>query len=138
MICRRAPFKVTTLNTNLFYEFYASTMSSTNNSSADNAATGQPKKTSGQYHSMKGNVVEAIGNLTGTTSWQQSGKGEHAQGEAEYKAAQAKGYAEGTTDRIGGKKDSVIGALTGDRSQEAQGNVIRDKGEAQQDLNRSV
>jgi uncharacterized protein YjbJ (UPF0337 family) len=78
-------------------------------------------KTSGQYHSAKGTAVETVGNLTGATSWQQSGKQEHAQGETEYNAAQAKGYAEGTADRIGGKKDSVVGAVTGDRSQETQG-----------------
>jgi uncharacterized protein YjbJ (UPF0337 family) len=78
-------------------------------------------KTSGQFHSAKGTVVETIGNLTGATSWQQSGKQEHAEGEAEYNAAQAKGYAEGTVDRAAGKKDSVVGAVTGDRSQEAQG-----------------
>lgn len=59
--------------------------------------------------------------MTGATSWQQSGKEEHAAGEAEYKAAQTKGYAEGTKDRIGGKKDNIIGAVTGDRSQEVQG-----------------
>ena len=62
-----------------------------------------------------------IGNMTGAESWQQSGREEHAKGEAEYKAAQAKGYAEGTMDRMGGKKDAVIGALTGDRQQEASG-----------------
>lgn len=65
--------------------------------------------------------MEAIGNLTGAQSWQQSGKEEHAKGEAEYKAAQAQGYAEGTMDRIGGKKDSIIGAVTGDNTQETTG-----------------
>lgn len=79
------------------------------------------RKTSGQFHSTKGNVVESIGNLTGMTSWQQSGKEEHAAGETEYSAAQTKGYAEGTKDRVGGKKDSVIGAVTGDRGQETSG-----------------
>lgn len=108
---------------------------------------------------MKGNVVETIGNVTGASSWQQSGKEEHAAGEGEYKAAQAKGYAEGTADRIAGKKDSIVGAVTGDKSQQAEGqffsllgrrykilissgnfigNARHDKGETQQDINRNV
>jgi uncharacterized protein YjbJ (UPF0337 family) len=78
-------------------------------------------KTTGQYHSTKGTIVEAIGNATGLESWQQSGKQEHAEGEAEYKAAQAKGYVEGTADRAEGYKDSVVGAITGDKTQQAQG-----------------
>ncbi|KAI3613166.1 hypothetical protein WG66_001519 [Moniliophthora roreri] len=96
----------------------------------------EPNKTSGQYHSVKGNVVETVGNATGAQSWQQSGKEEHAQGEAEYDAARAKGYAEGTKDRVGGYKDSVVGAVTGDKSQQTQGNIRHDKGETQQDFNR--
>ncbi|GBE86718.1 hypothetical protein SCP_0905980 [Sparassis crispa] len=87
---------------------------------------------------MKGTAVEAIGNLTGATSWQQSGKEEHAGGEAEYKASQAKGYAEGTMDVLGGKKDAVVGALTGDRTQETTGNARQDKGQMQQEFNKNA
>jgi hypothetical protein len=76
-------------------------------------------------------------------------------GEAEYNTAQVKAYAEGAADRMIGKKDAVLGALTGDRSLQDQGmlqwilpynivdhltgytgNLRHDKGQAQQDSNR--
>ena len=81
-------------------------------------------KVSGQFHSVKGTVVESIGNVTGATSWVDSGKQEHAAGEAEYNAAQAKAWAEGVSDRVEGKKDAIVGAVTGDRSQETKGELV--------------
>jgi hypothetical protein len=59
--------------------------------------------------------------VTGAKSWAESGRQEHASGEAEYKAAQAEGYAEGLSDNVRGKKDTVVGAVTGDREQEGSG-----------------
>ncbi|THV05370.1 mismatched base pair and cruciform DNA recognition protein [Dendrothele bispora CBS 962.96] len=91
---------------------------------------------SGQFHSVKGNIVEGLGNLTGVKSWQQSGKEEHAAGEAELNAAKAKGYAEGTKDRAGGYMQNVAGAVTGDKEQQARGNVRNEHGQAQQEINR--
>lgn len=70
---------------------------------------------------MKGNVVEAVGNATGWDNWRQSGKEEHAQGEAEQKAAQARDYAQGFTDRLSGKYDAVAGAVSGDKSRQLSG-----------------
>ncbi|KAF8987608.1 hypothetical protein BDZ89DRAFT_1087701 [Hymenopellis radicata] len=96
----------------------------------------EPNKSTGQYHSVKGNIVEAIGNTTGATSWQQSGREERAAGEAEINTAKAKGYAEGAGDRLTGKKDSIVGAVTSDKQQQMSGNVQQDKGQTKQDMNR--
>ena len=65
-----------------------------------------------------------IGNVTGQKDWQRDGQAEHRRGEAEYDAARAKGFVEGVGDRISGKKDAVLGALKGDKSQQIQGKHI--------------
>ena len=59
----------------------------------------------------------------GIHSMQRSGREEHAAGEAEYNAARAKGYVEGTKDRAVGYKDPVAGAVMGDRTQQAHGTL---------------
>lgn len=64
-----------------------------------------------------------------------SGATEHAEGEAEIKAAEAKGYAEGLSDRVTGKVDSISGAIFGDKTQQAQGNTRNEAGKVKQDLN---
>ncbi|KAF9235642.1 hypothetical protein BU15DRAFT_77766 [Melanogaster broomeanus] len=96
----------------------------------------QPSKVSGQFHSVKGTAFETVGDLTGSQSWSQAGKEEHASGEGEYNAAQAKGLAEGVTDRAGGYKDSVVGAVSGDKTQQAAGNARKEKGQVQQEANK--
>jgi uncharacterized protein YjbJ (UPF0337 family) len=72
-------------------------------------------------HELKGSAVESVGNMTGSTDWKQSGQQERIQGQGETKAAQAQGYAQGTGERMGGKKDELLGSITGDKSQQAQG-----------------
>ena len=80
--------------------------------------------TRANYHSLKGQAVETVGNLTGAETWQTSGREERLQGDAEYDAARAKGYVEGAGDRIAGKKDNIIGAVTGDRDKQYSGTWI--------------
>lgn len=45
---------------------------------ANNNNNTEPSKVSGNFHSIKGTAVETVGNLTGATSWTQSGQQEHA------------------------------------------------------------
>jgi len=68
-----------------------------------------------------GKVEETIGNITGAESFKTSGQERRAQGDTEHREAQAQGYAEGTKDRLVGKKDQVAGAVTSDSSQETAG-----------------
>lgn len=51
------------------------------------------------------------------------------------KAAEAKGYAEGTVDRVSGVYDQVAGAITGNDSREASGKVQHQQGIAKQEIN---
>jgi len=80
-----------------------------------------PSKPAGQLHSVKGTVVETVGNLTGSANLQQSGREEHAAGETEVTAANTKLQTDAVKDKVTGVKDSVVGAVTNDKSQQAQG-----------------
>ncbi|KAF7319217.1 hypothetical protein HMN09_00259000 [Mycena chlorophos] len=97
-----------------------------------------PSQANGQMHSVKGTVVETIGNATGSESWKTSGKEEHAQGEAEVKAAQAKEYTGGAMDRAQGKFDAVVGAVTGDKTKQASGNIQDSAGQARMEANKPM
>ncbi|GAA5862684.1 hypothetical protein JCM1840_002640 [Sporobolomyces johnsonii] len=90
----------------------------------------------GNINSMVGAAKATVGDATGFTSLSQAGNEQKASGDAEYKAAQVNGYAAGTADRLGGKIDRVVGAVTGDSAKEAQGVKTEQSGKAQQELNK--
>ncbi|KAH8917315.1 hypothetical protein BT69DRAFT_1248954 [Atractiella rhizophila] len=100
-----------------------------------NNSSNNPSKSNANWNSTVGSAKETFGNMTGASSWEQSGAEQRSRGDAEYKAAQAKGWTEGVGDRIGGKKDNVVGAVTGDKSQEMTGRAQHDKGKAEQHIN---
>eukprot|EP00299_Pterocystis_sp_00344_P000857 c10450_g1_i1.p3 GENE.c10450_g1_i1~~c10450_g1_i1.p3 ORF type:complete len:113 (-),score=15.58 c10450_g1_i1:77-382(-) len=99
------------------------------------SSTGDHSKASGQTNSILGNIQETLGNLVGSNDTAKDGAKRHAEGEGEYKAAQTEGWVEGVGDRVSGKKDAVVGAVTGDKTQQTSGNAQHEKGQAQQKLN---
>ena len=76
---------------------------------------------SGNVKNAVGKMEETIGNVTGLESFQTSGKKRQAEGDVEFKQAQAQGYVEGTKDRVVGTVQNMTGSLTGDTSQEISG-----------------
>ncbi|CAD6584727.1 MAG: hypothetical protein TREMPRED_003945 [Tremellales sp. Tagirdzhanova-0007] len=94
----------------------------------------------GSAKELVGSAIEtayqAVGGSTEASSWTTAGQKQHAQGEAEITAAKAQGYVEGVGDRIEGKKDSVVGAVLGDKAQQTSGNLQHSKGAAQMDINK--
>ena len=79
---------------------------------------------SGNVKSTVGKLEKAIGDTTGLESLQTSGQKRQAEGDAEFKQAQAQGYVEGTAERVAGTFEDVKGSLTGDSSQEISGECL--------------
>jgi hypothetical protein len=62
-----------------------------------------------------------VGDAFRIRSLSRSGANEHAAGQTELGAGKVVGHAEGTKERVLGKKDQVVGAATGDFSKEQAG-----------------
>lgn len=63
----------------------------------------QPSKINATYNEVMGSAKELYGSAVGSTSIEQAGRDQAAQGEVENTAAQAQAYADATADRVGGK-----------------------------------
>ncbi|ORY83584.1 hypothetical protein BCR35DRAFT_303465 [Leucosporidium creatinivorum] len=93
----------------------------------------QPSKINAAWNSTVGSIKETYGAAVGASGLEAAGRDQAAQGEVESNAAQAQAYAEGTADRLGGKLDRVVGAVTGDIEQQQAGEAQESKGKAQQE-----
>ncbi|KAG0152316.1 hypothetical protein CROQUDRAFT_649687 [Cronartium quercuum f. sp. fusiforme G11] len=82
-----------------------------------------------------GNAKEKLGSMLGYEGLEHSGAQQKCKGDAEYKAAQVEGYAEGTKDRVEGKINNVIGSVTDDKSKQFEGQARHEKGLLKQDIN---
>lgn len=65
-----------------------------------------PSKVSGNMTAAGGSVKETVGKAIGNESMQCQGAGQKAQGNAEVEAAKAKGYAQGTGEKMAGNVKS--------------------------------
>jgi len=94
---------------------------------------------SGTAHTLEEarKVEEKIGDLTGLESWKTSGQQRQVEGNVEHKQAQAEGYAEGAKKRVVGTFEKLKGTVTGDTSQEVSGDLHKEQGKVQQDINSS-
>ena len=96
----------------------------------------EPSKTNANINSVTSTAQEIAGQAIGNKNMQQAGSQGRKEADAEYKAAQAQGYVDGSIDRVAGAKDRIVGAVTGDDSQELAGRARNEKGQAQQELNK--
>lgn len=93
----------------------------------------EPSKMNANYNSTMGMAKDTLGSALGATDLAQQGQKQKADGDAEYKAAQAQEYAEGAVDAVSGKVNQVYGAVTGDTAREIDGKVTHDAGKQQKD-----
>jgi len=94
-----------------------------------------PSKTSGNANSITGAIKQNVGSLLGNERMQAEGASTRAQGNAEYKGAQAQGYTEGALDSTGGSIKKNIGAALGNESMRAGGASTEAKGDAKKSWN---
>eukprot|EP00891_Asterochloris_glomerata_P002230 jgi/Astpho2/2230/Aster-03212 len=79
-----------------------------------------PSKISGDAKWATGVVKENVGHVLGNEQMKADGTKQKTEGDAEYKAAQAKGYAEGAKDDLVGGVKKNVAKVTGNDESEAK------------------
>ncbi|KAI9293982.1 DNA binding protein [Neoconidiobolus thromboides FSU 785] len=91
----------------------------------------EPSKINATKDTTIGTIKENVGWALGNEQMQAEGKAQHAKGDAEYKAAQAQGYAEGSKDSMKGSVKDTVGSAIGNEQMQAEGKADKLKGDAQ-------
>ncbi|KAK9814548.1 hypothetical protein WJX72_007726 [[Myrmecia] bisecta] len=95
----------------------------------------EPSKTSGNIKAAVGAVKENVGSAIGNEQMQAEGAAKRAEGNTEYKTAQAKGYAEGAADSLVGGLKNTAGKVLGNEQMQAEGKGRELKGDAKKAAN---
>ncbi|KAI9296855.1 DNA binding protein, partial [Neoconidiobolus thromboides FSU 785] len=82
-----------------------------------------------------GSIKENVGSALGNHSLESKGAAQRAEGDAEYKAAQAKGYAEGSKDSVKGSVKDTVGSAIGNEQMQAEGKASKLQGDAKKEMN---
>jgi len=98
-------------------------MSSSENSSSE------PSQIIGQLNQLKGSAYQAIGTVTGSSEWSESGVKSQEDGKNETEEARGIAQGEATRDRLYGKGQSALGMVTGNQEKQNEGNVRAEKAE---------
>ncbi|KAK9767820.1 glutamate decarboxylase gad1 [Basidiobolus ranarum] len=82
-----------------------------------------------------GVVKENVGYAVGSEQMEAEGAARRAEANAEYKKAQAEGYAQGAGEKLKGNIKNTVGAAVGNQQMEAEGKASRVEGEARMKAN---
>ncbi|GAA5827580.1 hypothetical protein JCM11251_001742 [Rhodosporidiobolus azoricus] len=89
----------------------------------------EPSTVSSTLKSLQGQAYQAVGSISSDPSWKQQGEQLQKMGEEEADEVRAKQKGEAGWERVEGKVQSAYGLVSGDQSQQTQGNLKAEEGE---------
>ncbi|ORY01629.1 putative cruciform DNA binding protein [Basidiobolus meristosporus CBS 931.73] len=92
-------------------------------------------KINANLKSASGAVKENVGSAFGNEQMQAEGKATRTEGNAEYKKAQAEGYAQGAGEKLKGNVKDTVGSAIGNEQMQAEGKAGHAKGDARMGAN---
>ncbi len=93
------------------------------------------ERSKGMWEETKGNLKQAVGNLTGNEQMQAEGRAEELKGESRQETAKAVGTAKGMGEEAKGNLKQAVGDLIDNEQMQAEGRAEELKGESRQKFN---